>query len=202
MNIRIALTFLLVNILGFVASTAGAVPIALNSSSQCSAGNQSNGIAISDVSGNNGGASDCWGTFDGNDPGPSGDGFIIGTTTFDFVAKKDTPGSLEGLDIGLSVSPGGGALSGTWNFDSSKFNPSEFLIVLKAANNPGYAAWLFTGSDADSFSGDWLVAWNRDLSHLSIYAPDRVPVSEPSILALLGLGLLGFGFLRKMKTRA
>jgi hypothetical protein len=184
---------ILASALGMFTLTAEAV--VLDNSFMCSAGNAVNGIAVTDVTGNLGGATECWGTLNGNAPGPSGEGFDIDGTIFDFVAKENTPGSLEGTDIGLIVTPNGGASSGTWEFDPSKFAPTEFLIVLKAANKPGYAAWLFTGADAASFSGDWLVAWTnnngkpRTLSHLSIYAPTVVPV--PAAVWLFASGLLG-----------
>ena len=170
----------------------------LDDSIRCGAGNAINGIQVTDVTGNNGGASECWGTFNGNDPGPSGDGFDISGTLFDFVAKEDTPGGLSGADIGLSVTPSGGADMGNWSYDSSKFAPSEFLVVLKAANSPGFAAWLFTGADADSDAGDWLVAWTnnnskpRELSHLSIYAPTAVVPGTSGYVAVW-LRLIGSG---------
>lgn len=66
-----------------------------------------------------GGASECWGTFDGNDPGPSGDGFDINGMVFDFVAKKDQGGPLTGTDIRLVVGPDADdILTGTWEFDA------------------------------------------------------------------------------------
>lgn len=174
-----------------------AAPIVLDASTQCSMNNQSNGIAISDVTGNVGGASDCWGAFTGNDPGPSGDGFDIDGIIFDFIAKQNTPGALEGDDIGLSVSPSGGALSGSWEFDPLLYTPDAFLVVLKAANDPGYAVWLFEGADAASFFGDWSVAWGRDLSHLAIYGGERrIIVSSPATLLLIGIALVSAGFAR------
>jgi len=186
----------------------------LNDSISCNSGSPLNGITTADVTGNAGGSSNCWGTFDGNDPGPSGDGFSIGSSTYDFIAKLDTPGGLSGTDIGLSLTPDdGSASSGSWSYDSSLFNPAEFLIVLKAASKPGFAVWLFDGTDADSDSGLWNVAWGNNLSHFGIYASNTPPTSgdcsdpayvithpvecgsgdipEPSIALLLIPGLLG-----------
>jgi hypothetical protein len=179
---------------------AEAVPVVLDSSIQCSLGNQENGINISDVTGNKGGATDCWGTLDGKDPGPSGDGFSIDGMVYDFIAKEDTPGGLTGPNIGLVVSPSGGAPAGTWEYDPSHFSADEFLIVLKAASSPGYGVWLFEGTDAASFSGDWYVAWGHNLSHLSIYAKGARVVSEPMTVGLLGLGLALIGFSRRRKV--
>ena len=194
---------ILASALGVFSLTAEAV--VLDNTFMCSAGTATNGIAVTDVTGNHGGATECWGTLNGNDPGPSGTGFDIGGTIFDFVAKENTPGGLEGADIGLVVLPNGGtATSGTWEFDPSKFAPTEFLVVLKAANSPGYAAWLFEGADADSFSGDWLVAWTNkngktlELSHLSIYASTVVPV--PAAVWLFGSGLIGLIGLARRKA--
>ncbi|HSG10646.1 MAG TPA: hypothetical protein VLB10_02745 [Gammaproteobacteria bacterium] len=67
------------------------------------------------MTGNAGGANECWGTFDGNEPGPSGDGFDAGGTIFNFVARENTPGLPEGTDIGLAADPDtGDASAGNW----------------------------------------------------------------------------------------
>ena len=184
--------------LALLAIGSQAQALVLTSSTQCSAGNATS-IAIDDVTGDAGGASDCWGTIIGNDPGPSGVGFDIDGTIFDYVAKLDIDDGLDGADIGLVVTPDARGTTGSWAFDTAKFAPSEFLIVLKAANK--YGVWLFTGADAASFSGDWFVAWGNDLSHLAIYATDGVTVPEPGMVGLLAIGLIGVAVARrKMKV--
>jgi hypothetical protein len=192
---------------GSAAVQAVLMPIELTDTTRCGAGNAINGIAVGDVTGDLGGADECWGTYDGNDPGPSGGGFKIGDIVYDFIAKENTPGIIEGAHIGLEVLPATGVTAGTWSYDQLLFDPSEFLIVLKAANSPGYATWLFGGASAASFSGDWLVAWGPALSHLAIYAPEGWEpsggegVPEPAPLALIGLGGLLLGWMQR-KARA
>lgn len=138
------------------------VPLLLDDMS-CNGGD-SRAISTGDLTGNNGNPTNCFGTFSGNDPGPSGDGLMVGTMVFDFISKVDAEnGSLvySGANIGLSITGDGGlpADSGTWSYDSSLFSADAFIIVIKAANSPGFAAWLFDGSSATSDMGTWLIAW-------------------------------------------
>ncbi len=155
---------------------------------QCSTGNAINGISVTDVTGNAGGASDCWGTFIGNDPGPNGS-LTDGLTTWDFISKKDVGGNIEGGDISLAL-PINNGKDGTWQVQSGLALDS-FIIVLKAANSPGWAAYLFDGADAASFNGSWSVAWNKDLSHLSFYGHSgSSELPEPFMFLLMGIGLV------------
>ncbi len=192
----IALTSAL-SCLSFFSINANATIIELTN--RCSSGDSLHGISVSDVTGNAGSATDCWGTFNGNDRGP-GVTLTDGTTSWDFLTKYEVDEDIiEGTDIGLTLAENYGD-TGTWSFNPD-IELDSFIIVLKAANAPGWAAYQFTGSDASSYYGDWSVAWGRDLSHFSIYAENFYQeIPEPGLLMLFGLGLAASGFsLRKRK---
>jgi hypothetical protein len=183
-----------------VGGAAWAATVDLDSLGNCGLGSATNGISTGDVTGNLGGSTDCWGTASGNDSQQTGvatDGssnFETGGMLYSFVSKKDIGGGITGIDIGLTVTPDAtDGTKGSWSVDAAKFAPyGDFLISLKAASNPGYAVWLFSGSDAASTSGTWSIAWDKDLSHLSIYAKKSdtpvVPLPAAGWMLIAGVG--------------
>lgn len=163
----------------------------------CDAGNSVNDIAVGDVTGNAGNPSDCFGTIDGNDP--KNDGIVIGGVSFNFLTKYAIEDGTEGVDIDLTYDTD----FGTWAYDSQVTLESPWILVLKQASSPGWAAWLFEGSAAASTSGTYSIAWREndpfDLSHMVIYGNRGDLVPEPGPLGLLGLGIVGLYVARRRR---
>jgi hypothetical protein len=131
---------------------------------------------------------------------------LFGYTDWDFLAKQETPPkagepAVTGTDIGLSVTPTGGASSGDWSVNTGALDSfARLVFILKAGNS--FSSYLYEpGSNAGS-SGSWatIALGNQDLSHLSIYtSPSPVPV--PAAVWLFGTALLGFiGMSRRTKV--
>jgi hypothetical protein len=163
---------------------------------------------VSSVTGDNGGSGNCWGAFEGNDPGP-GNSLAVNDINYNFISKFDmgddgATGATSGQGIDWSIT---GSTEGTWSFDESFLNDiGDFLIVLKAANDPGWAAYSFFGDNNDSFSGGYSISWKTGngkntpgLSHIAVYAVDTVNVPEPATLFLFGAGLVGLGLRKRQK---
>ncbi|GBF30086.1 hypothetical protein MnTg04_00022 [bacterium MnTg04] len=174
--------------------TAFGVPLNIDSYN-CTGGLLTDIVSTADVTGNQGGSSECFGTLDGNDPGPSGDGLEINGMLFEFISKVDEEnGSLvhSGADIGLSITGDGGlpASSGTWSYDSSLFAADAFVIVIKAANTPGWAAWLFEGPDTQH---------RMRVPGLSPGSPMAVLVQESNPLAIVPISPI-LVYMQKMRA--
>lgn len=154
-------------------------------------------------------ATACYGLFQGNTP--DGSLTITGVGTFDYLGKHnigESPVAVSGFG-GFEANFGNGTFSftgGAASFDGA------WAIAVKQARCFGvwtFAAGTYSGG---SFEGNWVSAGKDPgcslddaertrISHLSLYGPLPTTVSEPGTLALLGMGLVGFGLARRRRTK-
>jgi hypothetical protein len=160
----------------------------------------SGGCALTDLTT----STDCTGVYDpGNDHGAhtiftATDFTSTFPGTWSLLSKLDDPSWGTDASIGFSMT-GQGTTSGTWQVASTAwdgFVQGEIIAVLKAGDHA--AAYEI---DLSATSGTWNVtsnAWLDDnsgqlsgISHFSFWTTGSNDVPEPSILALLSLGILG-----------
>jgi WD40 repeat protein len=144
---------------------------------------------------------------------PAGIGSVFGGG-WNFVTKTDDGPAVNYSGLSWDLSAGSGS-TGTFNLllsGAASALPQMFdLAFVVKGGNTGYATYFFDNelfTALGSTSGTYQVAFTNsggqipDLSHMSVYArvQERGTVPEPSMLALLGIALLGAGVARKKKA--
>lgn len=138
---------------------------------------------------------------DGN--GPFGTGFF-GRTDWAFAYKDDfgDPDSDGGLGLTFDVTDNSPA--GNWSIGGpNRGNYSHFLLAFKQSTE--LSTYYFTLEQM--LAGDWNGTFGgidgfNSLSHASLYVSgfSETQIPEPTTLALLGLGLLGIGLMRRRRA--
>jgi len=147
----------------------------------------------------------------GNLIGRDDDLFANGTD-WSFVEKSDGAGNPTPL-FGLSYTAGVGnstSITGTWSLGAAFWNDySRAALGFKFGTGNTPDEWFVLELNEGMTGGDWtffstLVRGNGrgGLSHLNVYGIESptTEVTEPSTLALIGLGCIGLGLARRRKT--
>lgn len=134
---------------------------------------------------------------------------VAGFDSSDERYKSDEDGDATGTDSGPFASeytttysnpvgdPGNATIS--WN-GGGFLAGAEWLLVKDGNNSPIW--YLFDITSWDGISDIIMTGfWPRRgaISHVAVYGGDRGQIPEPGTLALLGLGLVGAGLVRRRR---
>lgn len=98
--------------------------------------------------------------------------------------------------------------AGTWAISNPDFDAFDYMIVFKSGQGTNLIGFLFNG---DYAAGNWTTPFtnppfnlpgnsdSKDVSHYTIVQrPDKpTDMPEPGMLGLLGIGLAGYGVVRR-----
>lgn len=120
--------------------------------------------------------------------------------SFGQIEINPTYSSIDGSEFSFAFGEGGTG-TGTWTYTPGAGDPDIFAFVAKGGTLFNLFSTLGDYTDVAYFTPDNSSGGPAGLSHMAFYnSGDGSQVPEPGTMALLGLGLLGIGLVRRRRA--